>query len=593
MVTVVDDLIELLRASTDFADLSQEALFDLASSLQLIEVDGGSSVLKEGEDSDSMFILVRGRLRVSRVGKDGEKILYNEVLPGDCIGETGMILGQSRTADIIAMRDSELGVLYDEQYKALIRKHPVELNRAFSHAIYRHLRHDRRVIERRRAETFLVVPVHEHVDIKHFMRSFQKAFGALGKTQIFQAKADGFYDINANLVDLDKAESEYDFLLLEGQCGSGLELKNSLHHADQMVIVADGTQHSSVTALEKELEKEQGFELIRRHLALVYPPSQQFCSDRLEWNQHRNAERVYPVKLGCIDDFSRLCRFLLGKAVGVVFGGGGAKGFAHLGVIKAFEESNVPLDIIGGNSMGALIGASYVAGIPRENIHKEILKYSKGGMKLTFPLVSLMSNKNLKQAFIEALGDVDIQRLWTPYFAAACNLTTAETTVLSEGPLWQAVLASNSPAGLFPPVVIDGQLLVDGAILENVPVQAMRQRLSTPNERRRGNGAVIAIDVDTKEPFGVDKSVNTLSAWNKLKSHFENAQSLPGIVDILMQVAHIGGLAQRQRTKFSADMYFEPTLNQFSMMDYKRAEDIIEIGYNFTMEQIEAFRSIR
>jgi len=579
-------LIELLQASSDFSHLQMEVLEALAKALEVVTVNGGEMVLKEGESSDSMFILVRGRLRVSRIDKNGNRLLYNEVLPGDCVGETGMILCQNRTADITAMRESQLAVLNAESFERLIEQYPLQLNRAFSQAIYRHLRHDRRVTERRRAQSFFVIPLHSTVDADTFAEQFKNSLLEHGDTEVIDTTGVNFDLGGSPAHDLDEAEAKRDFLIFKAQFGSE-ELASTIQHADQVVFVADGNASAKITELELKLAESVDLELIRRHLALVYPEDTQYCGDRLEWNRERNVERVYPVKLAQLSDFARLSRFLLCKAVGVVLGGGGARGFAHLGILKAFEESGIPVDIVGGNSMGALIGACYVAGIPRESIHKEILKYSKGGMKLTFPLVSLMSNKKLQGAFQEALGNIDIQRLWVPYFAAACNLTTADTLVLSEGPLWQAVLASNSPAGLFPPVVVDGQLLVDGAILENVPVQAMRQRLSTALERRRGNGAIIAIDVDVKEAFEVNKEVTSLSAWDKLKSHFEKKNdALPGIVDILMQVAHIGGLAQRQRTKFSADIYFEPPLGSFGMMDYKKAEDIIEVGYKYAMEQI-------
>lgn len=587
-----DYLVELLQASTDFSELDKGILQDLADSLEIIHVNGGEVVLNEGEDSDSMFILVSGRLRVSRTVKDGQRLLYNEVLPGDCVGETGMILRQSRTADITAMRDSALAVLSVEQYEKLISKHPLELNHAFSHAIYRHLRHDRRVTERRRAQSFFLIPLHDSVDIVRFAQQFKQDLSSHGSTDIIQTTDISFEQTDSNYIDLDKAEANHDYLLFQGQLDSYDKIVSTLQHADQVVFVADGLKETKVTELETKLQKDVDLELIRRHLALVYPDSAKHCGDRIAWQKDRGVERVYPIKLSDTADFARLGRFLLGKAVGVVLGGGGARGFAHLGILKAFEENGVPVDIIGGNSMGALIGACYVAGMPRETIHTEILKYSKGGMKLTLPLVALMSNQNLKGAFVEALGEVNIQNLWTPYFAAACNLTTADTTVLDEGPLWQAVLASNSPAGLFPPVVVEGELLVDGAILENVPVQAMRQRLSTPLERRRGNGAVIAIDVDVKEAFAVNKKVTSLSTWKKLGSHFKkNQQTLPGIVDILMQVGHIGGLAQRQRTKFAADIYFEPPLSDFGMMDYKSAEQIIEVGYNYAMEHINQIKA--
>lgn len=587
-----DYLVELLKASADFNELSEEALNALAESLDVITIAGGEEVIREGADSDSMFILVRGRLRVSRIDSSGKRLLYNEVLPGDCVGETGMILKQPRTADITSMRESQIAVLSEEKYEKLIAQHPAELNRAFAQAIYRHLRHDRRVAERRRAQSFFLIPIHDRVDIDVFTAQVKKQLSKYGSTVVVASHLIGSDTKEDQPIDLDHLEAQYDYIIYQGQLNAGEQLDDTFQHSDQVVFVADGTEDHHITELELNLHSRLDIALIRSHLAIVYPDSTIQCGDRVLWNEGRNTERVYPIKLTSEDDFGRLVRFLLGKAIGVVLGGGGARGFAHLGVLRAFEESGIPVDIIGGNSMGALIGACYVAGMPRESIHKEILRYSKGGMKLTLPLVALMSNKNLKSAFQEALGDVNIQNLWTPYFAAACNLTTADTLVLTDGPLWQGVLASNSPAGLFPPVVVDGQLLVDGAILENVPVQAMRQRLSTPLERRRGNGAVIAIDVDVKGAFEVGKDVTSLSAWNKLKSYFEkNHEVLPGIVDILMQVAHIGGLAQRQTTKFAADIYFEPPLSKFSIMDYKSAEEIIEVGYQYALQQISAIKT--
>lgn len=594
MNVTTDYLVELLKASTDFNDLTPEAMNALASSLKVITVAGGEEVIKEGADSDSMFILVSGRLRVSRTDKKGQRLLYNEVLPGDCVGETGMILKQPRTADITSMRESQLAVLTEAEYGKLIGQHPIELNRAFSQAIYRHLRHDRRVSERRRAQSFFLIPIHPSVDMRTFTENMKRSFLKHGSTEVVETRqiVGGRSTAGDVILDLDRLEAEYDYILYKGDLSLGQKLEDAFQHADQVVFVADGQQAVTLSDFEQDLRSRFDISIIRSHLALVYPDDTSHCGDRLAWNEERKTERVYPIKLTVDDDFSRLTRFLLGKAVGVVLGGGGARGFAHLGVLRAFEEAGIPVDIIGGNSMGALIGACYVAGMPRESIHKEILRYSKGGMKLTLPLVAIMSNKNLMGAFKEALGPVNIQNLWTPYFSAACNLTTAETLVLEDGPLWQAVLASNSPAGLFPPVVVDGQLLVDGAILENVPVQAMRQRLSTPLERRRGNGAVIAIDVDVKESFAVNKDVTALSTWNKLRSHFEKGQEkLPGIVDILMQVGHIGGLAQRQQTKYAADIYFEPPLSEFSIMDYKRAEEIIEVGYQYAQEQINHIKS--
>lgn len=593
MTVSTNDLFELLKASDDFKELSSEVILELAKSMRLHTVNGGSTFIKEGDDADSLFLLVSGRLRVNRIDSTGKKLMYNEVLPGDCIGETSMILRQKRTADISATRDSIVAILSFEHYEELVKRFPIELNRAFSAAIYRELRHERFVGHRRRAQSFYLLPIHDSVDTETFAKNLKLALSHEGICETLSAQ-DVEADKSGNSLGrlLDEKELTTDFLVIVGD-GTFSNIQKSLfEHADQLILVADGLSQIALTEVEKEIASHPNFPLIRRHVALIFQNETHFCGDRLRWNEARNAERVYPVKANEIKDYERLGRFLLEKAIGLVLGGGGARGFAHLGILKAFEEHDIPIDIIGGNSMGALIGASYVAGIPRETIHTEIMKHSKGGMKLTVPLVSLMSNANLAGAFQDALGDINIQNLWTPFFAAACNLSDADTTVIDSGPLWRAVLASNSPAGLFPPVVVDGNLLVDGAILENVPVAAMRQKLSTPLERRRGNGLVIAIDVDRKDRFGVDADLEEISPWQKVKSHFsKDKDTLPGIVDILMQVAHVGGLSQRNFTKRSADIYLEVPLAKFKMMDYKKADKIIEAGYQFALSEIDKLKA--
>ena len=249
------------------------------------------------------------------------------------------------------------------------------------------------------------------------------------------------------------------------------------------------------------------------------------------------------------------------------------------------------MDLLGGNSMGALIGACYAFGIPRQTIHSTILQFTKGIIKLDLPLVSIFSSKNYENALRKIFGETQVESLWMTYFSAACNLSRADTTVIDSGPLWQAVLASNSPAGLLPPVIKDGQLMVDGAILENVPVQAMRGRLGTALERRRGNGTIIALDVDIKEEIRVPSHVTAISRWEVIKSRFnKKSASVPGLKTILTYANQIGGLAQRRRIMGLADYYLELPVSHFPLTAYNSAREIIDIGYEYTMSKMSELK---
>ena len=152
-------VLEVLRASGVFGGLPDDVLQDLAATLKLQFVPGGDIVYREGEQAHTMFFLVSGRLRVSRRDRAGALQLYNEILPGESVGEAGLILQQPRAADITALRDSTLALLTRAEFDRLMTRHPLELNRVFAQAIFNHLRHTSQVVQRRQAQIFVLVPL--------------------------------------------------------------------------------------------------------------------------------------------------------------------------------------------------------------------------------------------------------------------------------------------------------------------------------------------------------------------------------------------------------------------------------------------------
>ncbi len=578
-----DQIVELLKVGLEFRKLPDPVLNELVDTLQIREVAGGTQVISEGDNVDSLFILVSGRLRVSRQGKDGNIMLFNEILPGEIVGELGVILDQQRAADITALRTSVLGVLLKKDFESLLKKYPVEINRVFSQAIYNHLRHARRVESQKRAHSFVVIPLTDSVDADRVTHNLTLAFSDMGRARHVLLES----TFSGEHLNIDALEAENDFLVYQVRLSDTNSPLENFKHADQILFVADAGSGKELSPVEILLANDPGTRLMRKHLIVLHPGKSSLCDDKLAWQHPRDVERVYPASPEDLSDYQRIARFLVGKAVGIVLGGGGARGFAHLGALKAFEENGIPVDLLGGNSMGALIGAFYAFGIPREEIHSTILKFTKGIIKLDLPIVSIFSGRNYEKSLRKIFGDTQVQNIWMTYFSAACNLSRADTTVIDSGPLWQAVLASNSPAGLLPPVIKDGQLMVDGAILENVPVQAMRGRLGTALERRRGNGTIIALDVDIKEDICVDPQTTALNNWDVIKSRFNKKSSaMPGLKSILTYANQIGGLAQRKRIMSLADYYLELPVSHFPLTAYNNAKEIIDIGYEYTMEKM-------
>ena len=589
-------VIQVLRDSRVFGTLDAAVLADLASVLAQQNVRGGALVLEEGAVAESMFFVITGRLRASRRKRDGSMLLYHEIRPGDSVGETGMILRQPRTVDITAVRDSTLAVLDRSHFEALLARHPLAFNRVFSQAIFDHLRRTNPLVDRHQAQTFVVVPLHAEADGSEAARGLTAALACIGRVHHITPTAERAQASqtlqDADCTDrFDALEEAFDFLVYQTDATPTPWTRRAFRQADQVIFVAAAGASREPGALEQRLTVEPGFGIKRQHLVVLYPAAATAPHAGSGWRGGRQMERIYPTRSQCAADYARLARFVTGRAIGVVLGGGGARGFAHLGVLRAMQEANIPVDLVGGNSMGALIGAQLACGLTLQQIRDQTLAFARGGEWPTLPLVSLVSGSRVKRDLRAMFGDTQVDGLWTPYFAAACNLTKGGTTVQETGPLWRAVLASNSPAGLFPPVLVNGDLLVDGAILENVPVAAMRMRLGVPLEKRHGNGTIVAIDVDVQVEMGVDPALERLSVRSTLKGMVSRKpRATPSITEILYRAGHIGGLHQRAATMAQADHYLEPPVAGFSLMAYGRADEIIEVGYRHAMESIKKWK---
>ena len=586
-------VLEVLRASGVFGGLGEHVLQDLGRLLELQFVPGGRIVYREGDPATTMFFLISGRLRVSRRDRSGALQLYNEIRPGESVGEAGLILQQPRAADITALRDSTLAMLSRVDFETVFALHPLALNRVFSQAIFNHLRHASQVVERRHAQIFVVCPMEPGAYSREVASGLTKAFGQIGRAYHVAPEMESTLDPNATAGwqgrdRYDELEEQFDFLVYEADGNSTAWTRRAFRQADQVIFVADAAGSPKVGEMEHRLSDEPGFAMKRKHLVLLHPAQAPDPRELSHWRDGREFERVYPVRQKDAGDYARLARFLNGTAVGVVLGGGGARGFAHLGVLRALEQSGRVIDLIGGNSMGALIGAQYACGASLDEIRERTMRFARGGERPTIPVISIVSGRRVERDLRKMFGERSVDALWRPFFAAACNLSRACTTVQDSGPLWRAVLASNSPVGIFPPVLHNGDLLVDGAILENVPVGAMRLRLGTPLEKRRGNGTIIAIDVDVQDYMGVDPALVRLSPWSTVKGYFRRGVSAsPGIADILYRAGHIGGLNQRARTIAQSDHYLEPPVAAFPLMAYRRGAEIAEVGYRYAMKEIE------
>jgi len=180
------------------------------------------------------------------------------------------------------------------------------------------------------------------------------------------------------------------------------------------------------------------------------------------------------------------------KRVGLALGGGGARGMAHVGVIRVLEREGIPVDCIAGTSAGSLAGAAYAAGIRGQGLLEIALHLRwRDIARPVWPRQGFVSFAQLEAYLVKAVGDLTFADLALPYAAVAADLATGEQVILTEGRVAPAVRASCSVPGIVTPVEVGGRLLIDGGVVNNLPISVVR-----------GLGADVVIAVGLGAPPG-------------------------------------------------------------------------------------------
>lgn len=326
----------------------------------------------------------------------------------------------------------------------------------------------------------------------------------------------------------------------------------------------------------------------RRELVLLHQESTQRPTGTMQWLQACRVDAHHHVRAERVADYERLARLMTGRAVSLVLSGGGARGFAHIGVIRAMRECGLPIDLVGGTSMGSIIAGLYALGYdPARMI--EVSWRGFVDLKLhkdkTIPIVSLITGRKIVRMLKMMFGEAQIEDLWIKYFCVSSNLTRAQMVVHQEGPLWLWARASMSVPGVIPPVLHNGDLLVDGGVLNNLPANVVAEICQ---------GSVIAVDVASRIDLKANADAHpSLSGWQLLWNRinpFAERVSVPNIFSILTRATLLSTVSNTDMLKRHADLYIHPPTDEIGMFDWKSIDRAVEIGYRFAIVQLEQWK---
>lgn len=296
----------------------------------------------------------------------------------------------------------------------------------------------------------------------------------------------------------------------------------------------------------------------------------------------------------CTRDFERLCRSLMGKRVGLVLSGGGARGIAHIGIIQALEEEGIPIDVIGGTSMGAFIGGLYARKCDNISVFRDVKKFCvrmtskwRQILDLTYPVCSLFTGYAFNRIISGIFKDIMIEGLWIEYFCVTTNITTFEEMIHKKGLLWRYVRASMSLAGYLPPLCDpDGNnsfnLLLDGGYVNNVPTDAMLNM---------GVNKIIAIDVGSSVINNHYDYGDSLNGFVALFNRFFKNRKYLTVNEIQYRLAYI---TTQKKIRFISDkkiILLRPDIDDYKTLDFGKFEEIVACGYSYGRRMINSWKS--
>ena len=574
-----------------FGELDAATLALLREQLTWVEVAGGQALMQQGEPGDSMYLSVSGRLR-AYVSQDGEAPrMVREMGRGQVIGEMSLYTDAPRSATVVAIRDSVLVRLDKAQFMRLIERQP-GVGVALTRQIVHRLQTEHAPAPFAAPVVQALLPITPGVDAPALARGLAQELSRFGRVRVLDAAAvqaavgeaaDESERYRQVSLWLDEVESGHDFVLLVADDAPTAWTQRCCRHADEVLLLADAAAPVAVHASERQclVERPPRTEAAEI-LVLLHPADTPAPRGTAAWLARRPVADHFHVRPALARDLARLARLQARRAVGLVLAGGGARGFSHLGLLRALQEAGVEVDCVGGTSMGSVMAALAAADQPLGrvmDVARAAFKVNPTGDFNLLPLISLIRGRRLRVALDRALGslvgaDAGIEDLWKPFYCVATNYSQASEALLTHGRLERALRASTAIPGALPPVIVDGDLLCDGGSFNNFPVDVMRAR--------RGVGLVIGADLSLHKVRKVDFD-EVPSPWALLRDRWrpraQRRYRLPALSAYPLNVTILYSSSRRRAARAACDVYFNPPLERVGLLAWQRFDAIVEQGH--------------
>lgn len=602
------EVLDFLAGTEVFGGLDRAALRELFAHLDPVHLAAGDVVLAADRVPDALHLLAYGRLAVHRAGA------VREIGPGQVVGAAALLAEAPAGTQVRAVRDSLVLRLGAAGFERVARAHPASLLGLCRALIRAEAAGSARATAADRgpapATTIAVLaigsgPVADRAVPDDVVPGLVAALAAPGAT----ATAVGSPDVDAALgagaagtepadprngrllAWLHRVEAAHRYVVYRADDGDTEWTRRCLRQADRVLLVARAGTDPSPGPAERALAEVPGEQC--RDLLVLHHPGTAAPSGTAAWLAERGITRHHHVRRDDPRDLARVARFLSGTARGLVLAGGGVRGFAHLGVMRALDEAGIPVDAVGGASIGSLMAGFYAAGLDHpQRLRRACAAMVEQGSMVGFtpPFVAVSSARKVTRLLREEPSFTGaVEDLWLPYFAVSASLSQAREVVHDRGPTWLAIRASIAIPGVYPPVHDGTQLLVDGGVMNNLPIDVMAGVV--------GDGPIVAVNL---QPAGGGRRPPpelgpSLSGWRVLASRlnpFTPRMRVPRIGDVVVRSMSLSSARlQRDRLAGRPVELLTPPVGRSGLLDFRAGPALVEPAYRYAVEALAQSRA--
>ncbi|WP_084398216.1 patatin-like phospholipase family protein [Henriciella aquimarina] len=570
------DIAPALKTIPFLEDVPKRALKAAGREARWFSLPAGWELFRAGEMSNSIYFVLSGSLGAFRTMPDGRSDFIGHIRAGEPVGEMALFEGAidangdgipdnaPHTSSVYALRDAEILEISRKGFDRLVKAEP-EILTAMIRLMLTRLREGRKPSRRNAPKVFALIATSPTIDLKLRARALKASLDTLGLKSRIIDEVEGTDQPTGYFDDL---EANNDVVMLVASVGDSSWFRLSTRQADRIWVVGRADARPSRPLMPEDDSPARQLQLI--DVVLLHHSSERKASRPVDWREAAGAARLFHWEGMDGPSCDRLARVMAGRSVGLVLSGGGARAYAHIGLVRAFREAGIPIDFAGGASMGAVVAACVAMGWDDDEIDMRIRKAFVDSNPLgdyNLPVVGLVRGKRVKSRLHEHFGETEIGELDIPFFAVSTNLSDGTYRVHRSGVLRDALRATISLPGILPPVVHEGEILVDGAVLNNFPTDVMREL---------HRGVIVGSDV-ARSPEGLHASdfEDPPGFFRWVWKH--GFSSAPPIAGLLMRSATVSVNPNAGREL--ADVLILPEMRDIELRDWEAYEEAVQAGY--------------